>query len=670
MSNQKLLIILVGIILGSLLVLILAAYKSKQIKQKNPWKKKAIHRGLLNKMYLYFSHLWLTKKYILRIRSRIEMLEISDNWTVEKKTMRFALIAMGGTTVLFAGLLVLKAELYYLAISGLTLFIVHNQILKILVERIDHKLLSQFENFLEDVRHHFHEHGMIDEAIYDTIENGDYEMSLHANRMYEVLTAQNGEDALQEYYDLVPNKFFKTFLALCVTVIKYGDQLVDEKSMFLLNLNYLKQEINLEYLKRRQITYLFKSLSLIAIMPIFSLPMIEKWAKFNLPELAIYYQGAYGFIVQIALFLLVGISYELINRMQSNQEEHHVFQDRIETTLLRSRWISKFIKERIKSEYSKTCQIKKLLKMVGAKTTIDMFCLKRFLWLLFGVVLSVSVFLYGHEITKRNILENDAPSKVRVEQIDQKAFQIHNELVNGYVKLFKGKEVDFQVIQEKIILDNQSLQQGEVDILARKILEKKEALEEQIFQWWELLLSVLVGMVFYQIPYLILLFRRRVLQMSMEDEVMQFHTIILMLMNISRMSVEELLEWMGLFASIFKTSIEECLNNFEHGDNEALETLKNEEAFVPFVRIIENLQAATDRLPIQQVFDELKIERGYYQEKRKQDNEMMVQKKGIWGKLIAFTPMGVTMVFYLIYPFIHMSVTQFMNYSEQIKNYL
>ena len=41
----------------------------------------------------------------------------------------------------------------------------------------------------------------------------------------------------------------------------------------------------------------------------------------------------------------------------------------------------------------------------------------------------------------------------------------------------------------------------------------------------------------------------------MEDEVMQFQTIILMLMRIERVNVEMILEWLERYANIFKAPI-------------------------------------------------------------------------------------------------------------------
>ena len=138
----------------------------------------------------------------------------------------------------------------------------------------------------------------------------------------------------------------------------------------------------------------------------------------------------------------------------------------------------------------------------------------------------------------------------------------------------------------------------------------------------------------------------------MEDEVMQFQTIILMLMKIERVNVEIILEWLERYANIFKEPITKCVNNYESGAWEALEELKNDVSYPQFIRIVESLQAAVEKIPIIQAFDELDTERDYYQEKRKQSNERLISRKALIGKVIGFAPMICLFVGYLIIPLV------------------
>ena len=136
----------------------------------------------------------------------------------------------------------------------------------------------------------------------------------------------------------------------------------------------------------------------------------------------------------------------------------------------------------------------------------------------------------------------------------------------------------------------------------------------------------------------------------MEDEVMQFQTIILMLMRIERINVEMMLEWLERYSNIFKSQITRCVNDYESGAWEALENLRNDISYLPLIRIVE-------RIPIKDAFDELDSEREYYRDKRKESNERLIKRQGMIGKVIGFAPMICLFVGYLIIPLVFIGLT-------------
>ena len=75
------------------------------------------------------------------------------------------------------------------------------------------------------------------------------------------------------------------------------------------------------------------------------------------------------------------------------------------------------------------------------------------------------------------------------------------------------------------------------------------------------------------------------------------------------------------------------------------------------IRIVESLQAAVEKIPISEAFDELDTERSYYQEKRKESNDRLISKKGMIGKAIGFAPMVCMFVGYLIVPLVFIGLT-------------
>jgi len=192
---------------------------------------------------------------------------------------------------------------------------------------------------------------------------------------------------------------------------------------------------------------------------------------------------------------------------------------------------------------------------------------------------------------------------------------------------------------------------------SERILEKLKIVNSEAMQWFEILLSIAFAIIAYMGPVWMMIFQKKMRQMEMENEVMQFQTIILMLMKIERVNVEMILEWLERYANIFKEPISRCVNNYEAGAWEALEELKNSITQQNMIRIVESLQAAVEKIPIREAFDELDSDRDYHQEKRKDANNVLISRKGLIGKAAGFAPMICLFVGYLIVPLVVIGLT-------------
>lgn len=241
-----------------------------------------------------------------------------------------------------------------------------------------------------------------------------------------------------------------------------------------------------------------------------------------------------------------------------------------------------------------------------------------------------------------------------------------SELAAKIINLSNEEELDYvteKTIKKALIeIYNLPLTQEQASAAASRIYEKLKTLTSEYFAWYELAIAIFVALVMYQAPILMLKFQKRMRYMEMEDEVMQFQTIILMLMHIERVSVEYMLEWLERFSNIFKEPLAKCLNNYESGAYEALEELKDDAPFKPFVRIVESLQSAVESVKITDAFDELESERAFFQEKRKEANDRLIAKKAKIGKILGFAPMVMLFVGYLIGPMMIASLSDMGSY--------
>ena len=231
---------------------------------------------------------------------------------------------------------------------------------------------------------------------------------------------------------------------------------------------------------------------------------------------------------------------------------------------------------------------------------------------------------------------------------------------NVFIDEYLHEEDLTQEKMEKYMRESE-IYEGETDDVikedAERVLGKIDEINKAYLHWYEVLIACVIGVVAYNGPNWLLIFQLKMRKLEMENEVMQFQTIILMLMKIERVNVEMILEWLERYSNIFRDPISKCVNNYESGAWEALEEMKNEIAFPQMIRIIESLQAAVEMIPIRDAFDELDSERDYYQEKRKESNDRLIKRKGMIGKAIGFAPMVCMFVGYLIVPLVFIGLT-------------
>lgn len=76
-----------------------------------------------------------------------------------------------------------------------------------------------------------------------------------------------------------------------------------------------------------------------------------------------------------------------------------------------------------------------------------------------------------------------------------------------------------------------------------------------IYGWYEVLGCVIIAGISYMVPIWLLTFQVKMRELEKENEVMQFQTIILMLMNIERINVETILEWLERYSNILKSQL-------------------------------------------------------------------------------------------------------------------
>ena len=678
MPTNMLKYMLIGV--GALFAVIVIAYLilNKKMQKSEYQQIKKLRQGtqtnkfsfevLYQKLYITYSKTPFLKAYILKLRRRLEILNVDDEYATRRdsaKILSLALLIM----IPIVTLSIILAHTNFLTLSIILifeLFMVDNFI-DSMVDKMDNSLLKEQLEFFAEIRHAYHEFNMVEEAIYQISQDDEKNISKQGEKIYEVLIANDPETELEKYYDIAPNPYLKEFAGISYLTKEFGDRKVDKTSLYLKNVSNITEEMQIEILKRDKIDYVFQSLSIISIVPVLGLEPLKNWAIGNFSFTQNFYCGKSGMVVQILIILLTVICYLLLRKIKNNgstdktaQNTQNPWQEKVYKNPIGKKIVDLFIPKKGTKDYIK---VQKLLKDSASKLKMEWLYVNRITIALVTFIVSLFLFVQFHKTaidwiyteptTEYNIMTgvtgNELAEAMALTESDNKFLDMFRGNTKTTVQdIYKAMErsEDYEDSEEK-----------EIQKAADRVYEKLQKINKEVLGWFEVLLSVVFMVLAYMSPIWLMMFQLKMRMMEMEDEVMQFQTIILMLMRIERVNVEIILEWLERYANIFKEPISRCVNNYESGAWESLEVLRNETNYPLFIRIVESLQAAVEKIPIRDAFDELDSDRDYYQAKRRESNDRLIARKALIGKVIGFAPMVVMFVGYLIVPLVFIGLT-------------
>lgn len=678
MSNNVIYMIM-GLSVVSMIIIGIAYYILSQKMKKSEYKRiQKLQKGtktnafssqvLFQKLYLFYSRVPFLKRYILKLRRKLEIINIQDEYATRRDSAKIITKALAILLpVVIITILLTKTNYLLMIILLLFELFMVDILIDSSVDKKDDALLVQQLDFFSEIRHAYHEFNMVEEAIYQVSQDDEKDVSRQGEKIYEILISDDPETELEKYYDVAPNNFLKEFAGLSYLTKEFGDRKVDGASLYLKNVDNITQEMQIEILKRDKLNYVFRSLSLISVAPVLLLEPLKNWAISNFSFVRSWYNGKSGIIVQILILVITFISYILVRKLKDNgsvntstQNTENPWQAKVYKNKFAKKIVDLFIPKDGTKDYKKMTD---LLRDAASPLKLEWVYVNRICIAIVTFCVSILVFAQLHKVaidyeytqptTDYNLINgmSDKDEEKAMEQTKQD---------NIFLDMFRGKMKTTSEDVEKAIRNSKYYQDAtdkQIENATKRIYQKIQVVNSEYLQWFELLLAFVFGILGYMSQVWILMFQVKMRQLEMEDEVMQFQTIILMLMRIERVNVEIILEWLERYSNIFKSQITKCVNNYEAGAWEALEEFKNEISYMPLIRIVESMQAAVEKIPIKDAFDELDSEREYYREKRKESNERLISKKALIGKVIGFAPMVCLFVGYLIIPLVFIGLT-------------
>ena len=188
MSNQ-IIYIMMGGSAGLFVLIILAYYLLSKKMQKSEYKKiQKLQQGtktnsfsteiLFQKLYLFYRKIPFLKRYILKLRRKLEIINIQDEYATRRDSAKIitkSLVILLPIVILT----ILLTKTNYLLMFILLIFelFMVDILIDSSVDKKDDALLVQQIDFFSEIRHAYHEYNMVEEAIYQVSQDDEKDVS-------------------------------------------------------------------------------------------------------------------------------------------------------------------------------------------------------------------------------------------------------------------------------------------------------------------------------------------------------------------------------------------------------------------------------------------------------------------------------------------------------------
>lgn len=304
---------------------------------------------------------------------------------------------------------------------------------------------------------------------------------------------------------------------------------------------------------------------------------IEKWTLANFPASEMFYGGAPGLFVKLIIVAIVFLAYLFLKNLQIDDTREYK-KDKFQEIVEKNEKFKRVGRWLVPLKHTKKFnKLESLFKESGERLSFETYYLKRIV--IFIVAFSVG---FGVLTTVKTIRVNRVYTEPTTEfmffdeltEEEYKAGMLETNFDNQFLYKMKGKKIAQNEVVEfvKKYSDSNSIKLAKKRAL--RIYEKHKTIESMYFKWYELLFLLFFSGFCYSVPHLILVFTKHMRQVEMEKEILQFHTLVLMLIYYERVSVEGILEWLELGSNVFKEQLQTCLNDYESGPLKAIKDLK------------------------------------------------------------------------------------------------
>lgn len=659
--------------LGPLLLLVLVligapigvyAILMNERKKNTKSNAKALQQKLAKqiKRFNYLYDNFLTRTSFRRLVEQISGLSVYNYDEVRILSVKYYTRTMFAAVLLVAATAVIIQDVMATLLSCTLSVVLYNTLINNSLDKTHEEVLKQLSLALGSVEEHYVRLGTIPDAINEAkrgpLLNHTFE------EIYLILTDNDGETRLEEFYNLVPFQMLQTFAGVCHLLNDVGDEATDTgSSAFRESVELLKMECDMDIRKADYQRKKFEGLQWFPLIPLLLLGMIKWFFTSFIPGTSVLYNGMFGYVVQSLVIVLSTIGFYYIANTNTPSVVRQDDRSDLILRLLGRKWFRGFVRTLVPHKVKITSRLTRLIDnslssknieyLYGAKLVASIAAFLATLLLLAVFTFTTREFVYN-SIQSQSLL-GTTPLTLTEEQ---RMIELDKRVLS---RPTPPRDRDLEMEIQSLFSDMTPMDQADhVD----RIIQKYENYKTARFYWWFILIAYFVAYIGWNTPEINLMFRKSLVKAEASEDVLQLQTMLYVLM-FTNLNTWDTLYWLGKQSKIHHDVLVYAFHEYTSDPDLALERLKATSSVPEFERMCDQLESTISDISLREAFASLLNDRAHMMSMREVAQKYTVDKKRNKSTKYAWAPALLTGVGYFLAPIGILGVKQFIDTFSQ-----
>ena len=642
-------IIMVVILLAGIFIIVNSNKSQKEQKLQQHF--------FYQKTYRFLSTFFLTQGKLQTITKELSMLSIYNRRELQMLATKYFIIS----TSISGGLVVASIFLFQDTVSTLICIafalVVNNIMINKQVEKVNLQVYKALKHTISAVRQEYLKMGSVPEAISEADIHPLLRRSF--DEIYQILTSANGELRLLKFYESNPFRSIQTFAGISYNINNSGDS-KDEygQSNYVQALTMLSSDVNSEIQRLVTMKSKFGYIEYLPLVPIFVINLIENYFVGIMPGTALIYNGMIGYLGRTLTLIACIVCYSLvanINRSSTvTDDDRSIWSNR----LLENRKWRQFIAD-ITPKNAKARKLEGKLKSALSRKSLEHLYTEKVVWavaaFLIAIIATTSMVTLGRDFTM-----NSTQQLSLISSNEMDGYTREQILELDYSYFNRDREWTDEEFREKVKGAMPSLTDLQVIDQVKRIKDKESALQKAYFNWYYMVMIILVSCACWMIPNVGIILRKNLVQTEAEDDFLQLQTLMAIIMNTEIDTLDALWQ-LTQHSRIHNNMLMYAYHSYPSNPEKEIVRLQSKTPLIEFKRFIGKLQLTISDLSLAEAYSDLKIEREHMLRVREISMYATIDRKRSLCGPISMTPIGFCVVFELLIPLGYLGFNEFMN---------